>query len=208
VGLQAFYKTYEGLPDPNASPDARNHSSGLDLWVRRSTGRLTGWVGYSLGWVWSVDPHQVNTDQFSGRQIVSAGLTGPIGGRGKFDLRIGYGAGLPYTAIPENSGKPAFTSGAAPAILANVIPITPKDDTPPITTTPEDPYLRLDAQVAHTFETQWWSIAFKVTPYVRVLNALNRRDALFYQFDRTSDSQPRALAALPVLPILGFEWRF
>ena len=46
-----------------------------------------------------------------------------------------------------------------------------------------------------------------MTPYVRVLNALDRRDALFYQFNRGTDVAPRPLATLPVLPLIGVEWR-
>jgi hypothetical protein len=44
-------------------------------------------------------------------------------------------------------------------------------------------------------------------PYLRVLNALNRRDALFYRFDRGSNSA-EPLGDLPILPVIGFEWKF
>jgi hypothetical protein len=206
LGLQGFFKTYEGLPGEAAVRDAINHASGLDLWVRRSTGRLTGWLGYSLGWAWSVTPLEPEEDRFAGRQLISAGLTGRIGVRGRFDLRLGYGAGLPYTAIPESDGtSPAFTG----APVGSIVPApTAGMDAPPITTTPTDPYFRVDAEVAHTFATQWWSFAFEITPYVRIINALARRDALFYHFDRGTDTEPRALATLPVLPVVGMEWRF
>jgi hypothetical protein len=44
---------------------------------------------------------------------------------------------------------------------------------------------------------------------VKILNALNRRDAIFYHFDRgDSQPEPRALAALPILPVLGLRWKF
>jgi hypothetical protein len=76
-------------------------------------------------------------------------------------------------------------------------------------TPPDEQYLRLDAQIAHTFITDVRGFAFELTPYFKVLNALDRRDALFYHFDRSQqEPQARAVAALPVLPIVGFEWRF
>jgi hypothetical protein len=41
-----------------------------------------------------------------------------------------------------------------------------------------------------------------------VLNALNRRDGIFYYYDRGAGAEARALAGLPVLPIVGLDWRF
>ena len=35
---------------------------------------------------------------------------------------------------------------------------------------------------------------------------LGRRDALFYYHER--DQQTRAIGSLPVLPVIGMEWRF
>jgi hypothetical protein len=76
-------------------------------------------------------------------------------------------------------------------------------------TPPDEQYLRVDAQIARTFITDIYGFAFELTPYFKVLNALDRRDALFYHFDRSQqDPQARAVGALPVLPVLGFEWRF
>ena len=75
--------------------------------------------------------------------------------------------------------------------------------------TPNPNFLRVDAQVSRTFVTDVRGFAFELTPYFKILNALDRRDALFYHFDRSQqDPQARAVAALPVLPIIGLEWRF
>jgi hypothetical protein len=41
------------------------------------------------------------------------------------------------------------------------------------------------------------------------VNALDRRDALFfYDDDQDPDTGGRPLAALPMLPLVGIEWRF
>ncbi|MGH7551737.1 MAG: hypothetical protein ACREMQ_01750, partial [Longimicrobiales bacterium] len=69
--------------------------------------------------------------------------------------------------------------------------------------------LRLDAQLARTWTGDWRGLAFEFTPYLKVLNALDRRDAIFYHFDRNdTNPEPRALAALPVLPVVGVQWKF
>lgn len=201
LGLESFYKSFDGLPMPEGE---RAESSGLDLWVRRSTGRLTGWLGYSLAWIWSED-EVTNRRDFAGRHLISAGLGGPITYLGRFDLRVAYGAGLPYTAIPEPETPPVFTSASrtisASFNAAEQIPVGPN--------APNEPYIRVDLQVARTFLADLRGFAFELTPYFKVLNALDRRDAMFYHFDRNAEApDTRALAPLPILPILGFEWKF
>lgn len=200
LGVEGFYKTFDGVPDPSRPDAAQAHASGLDLWVRRSKGHFTGWLGYSLAWVWSTDNfHWTATDLFAGRQLLSAGLQGPLAGMADFKVHVGYGAGLPYTAIPQTevpapSLRPSG-SGTDPANAAT-------------NSAPEEPYLRLDAELARTFTGQYRGVNFAVTPYLRVLNALDRRDALFYSYDRTQDNAAHPIAGLPVLPLVGFEWRF
>jgi hypothetical protein len=54
----------------------------------------------------------------------------------------------------------------------------------------------------------WFGRDVVLRPYLKVLNALNRRDALFYHFERWRDQDPRPLADLPLLPVMGVEWRF
>lgn len=203
--IEGFFKDYEGLP---RSSGEEANAAGLDLWVRRSAGTLTGWFGYSLAWVWSTDePPNVPRQIFAGRHLVSAGLSGPIPARGEFEVRVAYGAGLPYTAIPEpETTTPVFTvvsfTPALNAASAEPIPTVPDE--------PNEPYLRLDAQLQRTFVADLRGFAFELTPYLKVLNALDRRDALFYQLDSsaTGTPEPRPLAALPVLPIIGLEWKF
>jgi hypothetical protein len=40
-----------------------------------------------------------------------------------------------------------------------------------------------------------------------VINALNRRDAIFYHYSREA-GRAEPVAGLPVMPILGAEWKF
>lgn len=204
MALEGYYKTFEGLPSAQGE---LTEASGVDLWVRRGTGDLTGWLGYSLAWVWSLSDSESNSARaFAGRQLLSAGVGGAIGANGRFDIRVAYGAGLPFTAIPEpEPSLPTFAHSMKPRPGVGTIP----DDNFNFPRPPDQQYLRLDAEVSHTFLTHLSGFAFELTPYFKVLNALDRRDALFYHFDRSQqEPQARAIAALPVLPIIGFEWRF
>jgi hypothetical protein len=208
LGLEGYYKTFEDLP---SSQGELAEASGVELWVRRATGRYRGWLGYSLAWVWTVDEPQRPTANFAGRQLLSAGASGPLLGSGAFDVRVSYGAGLPFTAIPEpEASAPVFgLRPGSPGLSAALIPGTSPDDPQRDPIPPDEQYLRVDAQIAHTFITAVHGFDFELKPYLKVLNALGRRDALFYHFDRSQqDPQARAVAALPVLPIIGLEWRF
>jgi hypothetical protein len=206
LGIEGFFKNFDELPSPSGE---RAKATGVDLWVRRSSGIVTGWFGYSLAWVWSPDAEEAisrTPNPYSGRHLVSAGVSGPMIGGGNFDIRVAYGAGLPFTAIPEPEvTTPVFGTGLdfAPAATLSSEPV------PTLPSEPNQRYLRLDAQLARTWTGDWRGLAFEFTPYLKVLNALDRRDAIFYHFDRNdTNPEPRALAALPVLPVVGVQWKF
>ena len=54
----------------------------------------------------------------------------------------------------------------------------------------------------------WGGRRFALRPYAKVLNALDRRDGLFWYFSPWRDPSVRPLAELSLLPVIGFEWRF
>jgi hypothetical protein len=205
LGLEGYYKEFTGH---HFDDTTTTEASGVDIWVRRQGGSVSGWLGYSLGWVWAVEGERSRPSEvFSGRQLLTAGVLGPLFGRSVFDIRVSYGAGLPFTAIPEPQvgAPPAFSlmvDGSGPSVRQVASP-----EVPVVPTEPQEPYIRVDAQVARTFAGRWGDFQFELTPYIKVLNALNRRDAIFYHFDRgTGRAEP--LAGLPIMPIVGAEWRF
>ena len=199
MGVEGFYKHFSGVPAERGSDAA---ASGMDLWVRRGSGRVTGWVGYSLAWVWSLPEVGTTSERFSGRQLLSAGVGTPLGRSGRFDAGFAYGAGLPYTAIPLSMGP------ANDGIRTESGSLTGAGETPPLSNPASAPYLRLNLSVARTFAPRWAGRPHELTPYLRVLNALDRRDALFYRYRADEDAFPRPIGALPLLPVLGVEWRW
>jgi hypothetical protein len=211
LGLEGFFKEFSGL---HASPNRTTEASGVDVWLRRTTGSLTGWLGYSLAWVWTVDPDRTTSQEFSGRHLVTSGVHAPLMGNGALDVRVSYGAGLPFTAVPEPPiATPGFhvSSVAASAIpglsTSMAVAGAAGPDVPALATEPTEPFIRVDAQISHTFNGSFGDFAFRLTPYLKVINALNRRDAIFYHYDRTA-GRAEPLAGLPLMPILGAEWRF
>lgn len=205
-GIEGYFKRFEGIPSQGSASDA--NASGVDLWLRRGAGRITGWVGYSLGWVWTTPTAGPATDLFSGRHLLSVGLSGEVGAGGQLGVKVGYGAGLPYAALPYSpksemiSGDNSFDRAG---ILSNVRELVV--DAPQVATAPEKPYLRLDAELSYPWDTQWGGAQVTIMPYLKVYNALDRRDAFFYHA-AGDQSAPQPLAALPFLPVLGVQWRF
>jgi len=197
IGIQGFWKTYEGLPYWEGA-GVRN--SGLDVRILRGSERAAAWLGYGISWYWSeVDPSGRRPD-FTGRHLLSAGISGHLGGPVRGETRIAFGAGLPYTSIPlSGASDPALgvsdTSGEP--ILTN-----------PFESGLEDSFLRLDAEIYAILRPDWGARGWTVRPYVRLLNALDRRDSLFYVFESWRSESVRPLAELPVLPLLGVAVSF
>jgi hypothetical protein len=212
LGLEGFVKEFSGLSGlsgPNLN------ASGVDLRVAREGERTAGWLGYSLTWFWaSRGILAPSASLFSGRHLLSAGLTASLTERTGLRLRAGYGQGLPYTSMPwlasdapmapDASMTPTREAARALASTGNQV----LNAAPDLMASPDDGFLRLEVELHGLWTPTISGRAMELRPYLRILNALNRRDALFYHFDPWRGEGPEPLAALPVLPLLGLEWRF
>ena len=176
-----------------------NYASGVDVWVRRGEGAVSGWMGYSLAWYWSrTDPLPDSARAtFSGRQTLSAGLAAD-GRHGRAEVRVAYGSGLPYSAVSGDADPATAITDQPPSL--------PGDVAVPLARPPRD-FLRVDVQVSRTFTPSVRGHETALTPYVRVMNALDRRDNLFYRYSRTGDLTTPPAATLPLVPVLGLEWK-
>jgi hypothetical protein len=133
---------------------------------------------------------------FGVEQLIS--LDGTVrAGRLALALSGSYARGVPYTSIvldrPADgyTGSPTSLEGSwqdagTGAELARS-------------------YLRLDATLSGSWCVGGRECPVHLSPYVRVINALDRRDALFYYQDGNFDD-PRSLAALPAVLSVGVRW--
>lgn len=194
LGVATFFKAFGGAP---AVAGLRN--AGVDLWVDWSEGAWAAWAGYSLAWVWTQEADSAETDRFSGRQLFSGGIRLPLPSGLRLNLRVATSSGLPFAAVPLRRSRNLADNVSGDSPLE-------RRGEPFLGGAPDGAYLRIDVQVSRTLAARWLGLDFSFTPYLRVLNALDRRDALFYQFDARRDLRPRSLAAVPVLPVVGIEW--
>jgi hypothetical protein len=209
--VSGFVKQFEGTSSPRstgASPTV--HSSGTELRVGRGGERFDGWVGYALTWVWSS-----GFTEFAGRHLLSTGGRFRLPRGAELGFAMGYGAGLPLTGVglpmsqsdagPEpdrQSDVPRFRQGGELERLLGA------SVTNPLEVGSGDAFLRLDLDLSWGLTPTVGGRDTFLRPYLRVLNALDRRDAHFHYFDRWRGEELRPLASRPFLPLAGVEWRF
>jgi len=205
LGLEGFVKEFYGVA---GSAGQSLNASGVDLRVAREGEAAAGWLGYTLTWVWASDGILASRNSpFSGRHLLSAGLTTPLTDRTGLRLRASYGDGLPFTSIPV-PGAEFSSPGLSAARTFDVAGDQVLNSAPELSVGPDGGFLRLEVELYGRWFPTVSGRTMELRPYLRVLNALNRRDALFYHFDPWRDQGPEPLADLPFLPLLGLEWRF
>lgn len=206
LGLEGFVKEFGGISG-SAGPNL--NASGVDLRVAREGERTAGWLGYTLTWFWAPEGIvETGATLFSGRHLLSAGLSATVTERTGLRFRASFGEGLPYTSVPvfSSDGAVAPESAAATNLASRGDQVL--NSAPELTAGPDEGFLRLEVELYGRWTPTVSGRTMELRPYLRVLNALNRRDALFYHFDPWRNQGPEPLAALPVLPLLGLEWRF
>jgi hypothetical protein len=210
LGIEGFVKDFTGI---TGVEDERLSSSGVDLRVAREGARASGWLGYTLSWFWASKEGFLGGDsRFAGRHLLSAGLSTRLSEQTGFRVRVGYGNGLPYTSIPLSSdaaAEPGEVTGGGPRNEVFTLDTdNVMNEAPGLAIGPDQGFLRVEGEIYGSWATTLRGRTHEFRPYIRVLNALNRRDALFYHFDPWRSPTPRPLAELPILPLVGLEWVF
>ncbi|MDZ7779073.1 MAG: TonB-dependent receptor [Gemmatimonadota bacterium] len=202
LGLEGFFKRFEGLHRPERETV---RSSGVDVRILSAGEHASGWLGYGLSWFWSGTDLAGRTADFSGRHLLTAGLSGRLAGPIAGEARISYGAGLPYTSIPvptRQDSAPGFASAEPVATASRTAPVDP------VVRGLDEEFLRLDLELHASLETTWGGRSWHIRPYVRILNALDQRDAMFYTFEPWRDEAVTPLAERPLLPLVGVSFSF
>jgi hypothetical protein len=206
LGLEGFYKRFHGLPSPRLSDTTPStaHTSGVDVWVRRTAGPLTGWFGYSLNWAWNTQADTA-ASYFSGRHTVSAGVRGVAWKRTSVSVRLAYGSRLPVSALQASIPEGALDGGSIPRAEQSAGGVDLDTDAP-LNAEP-DGFLRLDAEVSRTWTPRVGRVTTQVTPYLRVINALDSRDGLFYRYLGDESGEIPGLGNFPLVPVFGVSWK-
>ena len=218
--VEAFWKSSSGVPEFG---NGMLRNAGIDVLIGRPlTPRISLWGAYSLAWAWASFPGKANQNVYSGRHFLRGGLTMESPGHIRLDANLSLGDGLEFGAIPRSEravltasdpsagSTPAPSTpdmpGAAPPVLSINVPFA--DAGPIFTRAPNGSYLRLNFQVTGELAVRILGRDQTFLPYFRLVNALDRQDALFFRFDREDNAEPTPIGAVPILPVFGLEWRF
>lgn len=175
-------------------------ASGLELFLQRRVGDLTGWVGYTLGWTRrsfeEIDRGREFPPKYDRRHDVSVVLryrSGPWDWGASFV----YGTGQAFTPAAARYGIRNPATGGLPE-FGYLLPADRNSSR-------LLPYHRLDLSVRRQFglfgQKAWWNLQF--------FNAYSRRNDWFVTYDDEEPSAtPEIVQQLPIIPSLGIEVEF
>ncbi len=174
---------------------------GLDVLLRKYSGKWNGWVSYSFGKAIRQDPTQRFSPAHDRRHLLNLVVTGPglLGSR--TSLRWGYGSPLPYSQIVgqwEHRDYWVDANGFSDEELEQIAD-------PQLNGRRYPHYSRLDLSFR-------WEMGFfggVIRPFLHLVNLYNRRNVFFYYFDYSeSPGYREPVPQAPFIPSFGAEFEF
>lgn len=175
------------------------YATGVEFFLQRRTGKLTGWIGYTLGMTRRTFTELNSGNEFptkyDRRHDVSVVANYRVG-KWTFGSSFVYGTGQAYTPIV---GRYQLRDPAVSEFEVDRYAIPGDKNSARLL-----PYHRIDLSVKRKFrmfgaDAEW---------YVQVFNAYNRRNEWFVENDNGGDASPRVFKMLPVVPTLGLDFGF
>lgn len=174
------------------------YATGVEFFLQRRSGSLTGWIGYTLGWT-----RRRFAELNSGRTFSP-----------KYDRRHDLSFSLSYRRGIWTFGSnflyatgQAFTPAAARYTLRQPATGEVEDYVLPAGRNSARllPYHRLDLSATRAFEL--WGQEAEL--YLQIFNLYSRRNEWFVQYDTDDpDTEPKVAKMLPVVPSLGLNFKF
>jgi hypothetical protein len=228
ASAEAYWRGFQGTTEFNIADDPNDpaddllsgdgRSYGLDLFLRRRAGRLTGWTSLSFlqarrtipdplaAGFQDLPPDVTFAPIFDRTVDLDLVLQYELPGRWDVGARWNFGSPIPYTrpvsqyyAFRYSPLQAQFEPdlGGGRSSLYVALGGRNAERYPP--------YHRLDVTVRRTFRPRWGTI----TPYLQVLNLYNRRNVLwyFYNYERVPATRS-GVSMFPVVPAIGMEFSF
>lgn len=213
LSLEGYHTDLSGLVvlDNNASVDNRastsdaifmadgtGYAAGLEVFAEKRTGRLRGWVGYTLGRTRrtfdEVDAGRAFSPKYDRRHDVSV-VASWRAGRWRLGSSFVYATGQAYTpASARYTLRDPATSVFEDRVLA-----ARRNSSRLL------PYHRLDVSARREFGL----FGGKAEAFLQVFNLYSRRNEWFVQYDTDAPAtEPEVVLQLPVLPTFGLEFSF
>ncbi len=178
----------------------KGHSTGLELFLQRRTGALTGWIGYTLGWTRRTFPELNGGKAFPPKYDRRHDLSFVANyrmGRWTLGANLLFGTGQAFTPA---AARYTMRSPATGVFLDDDFVLPADKNSARLL-----PYHRLDLSVNRRVSP--WGLDAEI--YLQVFNVYNRRNEWFVQYDADNPyTDPNVIKMLPVLPTLGINFSF
>lgn len=221
VRVDAFAKRLSNVPMPPLPGDiteapvlvnegyvaAGGDARGVEVLARHTRGQALYSLAYSLNDVKMEVGGVRYTPRFERRHTMDAVASLPWGRRGEVSTRLALATGQPYTPA-VGFGMPLRYDPATGAFVqygngGSVLLGEHNSDRLP-------GYFRLDVGFRRSYEPRIFGRPTKITPFLQILNVLNTPNVLAGVPQVYGDAGPEVEYApqLPILPTIGFEWKF
>jgi hypothetical protein len=213
IGIEAYYNQLDNLVvfDTNVAADSDDtrsedifksdgsgYATGIELFLQKRRGRLTGWIGYTLGRTRrtfaELNQGRSFSPKFDRRHDVSF-VASYQTGRWRWGTNYLYATGQAFTPA---SARYTLRSPATGVVEDYVLPAA-RNSARLL------PYHRLDLNAARQVTLFGGEFEF----YLQIFNVYSRRNEWFVQYD-TDDpaTDPEVVKQLPIVPTFGFNFKF
>jgi hypothetical protein len=171
------------------------YATGVELFLRREAGSLTGWIGYTLGWTKRTFP-EVNggaefPPKYDRRHDLSV-VTEYTRGKWHFSGAFLYATGQAFTPV---SGRYSLVNPNTGVLPEDIQLLYADKNSARLL-----PYNRLDVGVARDFSL----LGARAEWLVEIFNLYSRRNEWFVQYNRDEDVvDAEVIRMLPIIPSIG-----
>jgi hypothetical protein len=209
--LEVYYKGYDNLLEtrygdfftpPDSLLNADGYSVGADLMLRKTEGRVNGWLSYSFAYARRSIAEEGYFPHYDRRHNANLVLSFPQVAWGiDLSARWALGTGLPYSGVigfyrryQERPGQPpseepswGFINGSRDAFRYPL-------------------YHRLDIGATRGWDFRWG----RLEVFLDVTNVYYASNVLLYYYEIGEDGLPerKQISQLPILPTLGVKVKF
>jgi len=211
VNVDVYYKNLENINELRSGNRRRSaavsdvfyvgrgYTYGAELFVQKSSGRLTGWIGYALGYVFSqfdsVNQGRWFRPKFDRRHDLK------ITALYKLTERWELGASFMFQSGQSYTGATSALGGRVPGWDGGIVMVSPSQRWG--LRLPNSHQLNINVN----YNTTLFDLPFRI--FLDVYNVYSRRDIWFRLF-QTEDGVPTLtdVRLLPILPSISAELRF
>ena len=173
-------------------------AGGVEVFLQRRTGALTGWIGYTLGWTRrtfsELNRGRAFPPKYDRRHDLSFVVSYNLG-KWRLGSNLVYATGQAFTPASARYSLREPTTGS---LQDYVLPANRNSGR-------LLPYHRLDASASREFGLWGLDVEF----YLQIYNLYSRRNEWFVAFDTTNpETEPEVTRQLPIVPTLGFNFSF